>query len=469
MNFFRKRVGVPLWFLLFGAFSFVMLIINRLLVPSVRWYFRRRTNEVLHQVNDRLPVELPDFKLARRKELIGRVTYDPQVMEAVAEYSAEEGIPRDVVMEQVERYAHEVVPSFNAYMYFRFGAWVSRNLARSLYRVRVGSVDEAALEGIDPNASLVFVMNHRSNMDYVLLAHVAQDRVALSYAVGEWARVFPIQQLIKAMGGFFVRRGSGDKLYRKVLERYVQMATEGGVVQAMYPEGRLTRDGALQAPRLGLIDYMLRTFDPEGERDLVFIPMGVNYDRVLEDRTQLRSLDKSAQKLSKWEQVVGTVKFMRHNMRLRVQGGWYRFGYAVVNFGTPISTKAFAKERGAKFGAISKEERIDHAKALAQVLTDEVGKVVPVVPVAVVANVMLKHEKLSREEMGLNSAALINTLQQNGAHIYIPRDNEEYSIDVGIRMLTLRHIIVETDGIYHINEDEIDLLRYYANSITHLL
>ena len=47
----------------------------------------------------------------------------------------------------------------------------------------------------------------------------------------------------------------------------------------------------MRQPKLGLLDYMLKSFNPDGERDLIFIPVGINYDRVLEDRTLLRRLD----------------------------------------------------------------------------------------------------------------------------------------------------------------------------------
>ena len=53
------------------------------------------------------------------------------------------------------------------------------------------------------------------------------------------------------MGAFFVRRKSDDALYRKVLERYVDMATREGVSQAVYLEGGLSRDGRLDVPKLG--------------------------------------------------------------------------------------------------------------------------------------------------------------------------------------------------------------------------
>jgi glycerol-3-phosphate O-acyltransferase len=69
------------------------------------------------------------------------------------------------------------------------------------------------------------------------------------------------------------------------------MATQEGVCQAVFLEGGLSRDGRLQAPKLGLMDYMLRRFDPQRDRDIVFIPVGINYDRTIEDRSLLRSLN----------------------------------------------------------------------------------------------------------------------------------------------------------------------------------
>jgi 1-acyl-sn-glycerol-3-phosphate acyltransferase len=148
------------------------------------------------------------------------------------------------VRRRIDRYAREIVPSFNAYLYFRVGYWLAKSVARLLYRVRLGYADEAGLAQVDPKSTVVFVMNHRSNMDYVLVAFLAAEQVALSYAVGEWARVWPLQALIRSMGAFFVRRNSGDPLYRTVLARYVAMATEAGVPQALFPEGGLTVDGA---------------------------------------------------------------------------------------------------------------------------------------------------------------------------------------------------------------------------------
>ena len=104
---------------------------------------------------------------------------------------------------------------------------------------------------------IVYVMNHRSNADYVLVSYALAGQVAISYAVGEWARAFPLEHVFKAFGSYFIRRRYREPLYHTVLERYVQLITREGVTQGIFVEGGLTRDGKLRAPKIGLLDYVL--------------------------------------------------------------------------------------------------------------------------------------------------------------------------------------------------------------------
>jgi glycerol-3-phosphate O-acyltransferase len=55
-----------------------------------------------------------------------------------------------------------------------------------------------------------------------------------------------------------------------------------------------------------------------------------------------------------------------------------------------------------------------------------------------------------------------------GAHLYLPRNDEDYAIEVGLRMLVLRRLVDVRDGVYTPAADELHMLRYYANSIAHL-
>jgi glycerol-3-phosphate O-acyltransferase len=468
-----STVTLPLWLAGLLGLLAAWAALDRLLVPSVRWYLRRRINRVINEVNTRLKLEIRPFQLTKRQVLIDRLLYDPKVVEAVAEEAKAHAVPREVLMERVARYAREIVPAFNAYFYFRIGYSLSRLVARTLYRVRLGFSDEEGLARVPPGATVVFLMNHRSNMDYILVGYLAADRTALSYAVGEWARVWPLQALIRATGAYFVRRSSGDPLYRRVLERYIAMATAAGVPQAVYPEGGLSRDGRLRPPQLGLLDYMLRGFDPHGERDLVFIPVGINYDRVLEDRTLLLGATAGAPKKGPAEAAWTTVRFVLHNLSLRARSRWHRFGYACVNFGTPISMRGYLAERALDLRPLTKEERTSHLATLGDFLMAGIGRVIPVLPVPLVASVLAEAdatgEALSELELKARAFRRMSALGAAGAHVYIPRRDQDYAIDAGLRMLTGRHLVeADADGLYRAVPAELPVLRYYAGSIAHL-
>lgn len=466
-----NTVSLPLWLVILISILAAWAFLARVIWPIIRWYFRRRHHIAINKINERLDLSLPVFKLTKQRILIDRLIYDPHVQKAIEDLCREKGIPRKKAIEKVKRYAKEIIPSFNAYLYSWLGSSLGKSLARMLYRVRIGFADEKGLEKVDKNASVVFIMNHRSNMDYVLLSFLSFNRVALSFAVGEWARVWPLKPLIKAMGGFFVRRGSQNPLYRHVLARYVHMQTEGGVVQAVFPEGRLSRDGKLGPPRVGLLDYMLRDFNPEGERDIVFIPVGVNYDRVFEDRSLLREKDPGAKKKSPLKVTKTTLSFLLRNLRLKLRGGLYRFGYAVANFGTPISIKEYIKTHKIDFRRMEKTERIEKVKLLAQDLMREIAKVIPVAPVSLIASVFVENpdKAFSDLEIMARVQTLIGELEKHGAHAYIPRGDRTYAIRVGLRMLILRHLVLEEDSLYSAATDGIKLLHYYANSLIHFM
>jgi glycerol-3-phosphate O-acyltransferase len=463
-------ITVPLWLALAVAVLALWALLDRLLMPSARWFIKSRADKVLREVERRLPIHIRPFQQVRRQALIDRLVFDEKVQQAARAFAEERQMPREVAQAQVQHYAREIVPAFNAYVYFRIGYWVGKRLSQLLYRVRIGYTDDAGLNAIPEDATVVFVMNHRSNMDYIVASYLAAERAALSYAVGEWARIWGLQQLIRAMGAYFVRRNAKDDLYRRVLERYIAMATEAGVTQAVYPEGGLSRDGKLRAPRFGVIDYMLRGFRADGERDLVFVPLGLNYDRVLEDRTLLRDADGPAPRTGGLRAATTTLRFIGHQLGLMLRSRWHRFGYACVNFGTPVSVRAWTQQRGIAWGQLDRTQRQAEVAALGQHLMAQVGALVPVLPVPLVATALLVDPQRALSLLELKAAVgeRVTALQARGAQLYVPRQDWDYAVDAGLRMLTQRHLVDERDGLFVPRQGELPLLRYYANSIAHL-
>jgi glycerol-3-phosphate O-acyltransferase len=247
------------------------------------------------------------------------------------------------------------------------------------------------------------------------------------------------------------------------------MATKEGVCQAVFPEGGLSRDGRLRPPKLGIFDYMLRNYDPRRDRDIVFIPVGINYDRTLEDRSLLRTLDPEAPRRSLWFAVKTTLHFIRRSLMLMILSRWQRFGYACVNFGPQISMRKYCRDHDIEFSRMEKEARFTEIEKLAGQLMSDIKRVVPVLPISLVATVMRQtgDRGLSAFEVEAHVNQLIETLQNDRVPVYVTTRSRVQTILDALNMLKLRHIVIESDGIYKVVPREYDVLSYYANAIIH--
>jgi glycerol-3-phosphate O-acyltransferase len=109
--------------------------------------------------------------------------------------------------------------------------------------------------------------------------------------------------------------------------------------------------------------------------------------------------------------------------------------------------------------------------ALGAELMRAVGRVIPVVPVPLIAAVFVAQPSRALSELELKSEVekLLARLRARGAHVYIPRGDFDYALAVGLRMLRLRRLVEEDQGLFRARLEEIPLLAYYANSISHLL
>jgi glycerol-3-phosphate O-acyltransferase len=221
----------------------------------------------------------------------------------------------------------------------------------------------------------------------------------------------------------------------------------------MFPEGGLSLTGALMRPKLGLLKYITDGFDPDG-RDVVFIPVALNYDRVLEDTVLIAAANDPARRFHARIGVVAASALRQ--VWLRLTGRYHRFGNAAVSFGTPVSLKAFVSNRSGEIAA-----------PLARCLMRHIGDIVPILPVPAVAWMLRANGPMSREALEIGLSQLIEALPE--AQIYLPRDNRDYAIEVGLRNLVERGIIETRDGLFVPAAGQLGLLDFYANSIAHLV
>ena len=435
----------------------------------IRRYFDRVALRSVHRAGARLD----RYKLARRGYVRAELLVDPAINEAVRQHALENEIAEADAWKSVDTYIDEIVPFFNIIAYYHLGYRAAGWLLHLFYKVSVEYEDRDRNTRLPRDAVLIYLMNHRSNADYVLVSYALAGDVAISYAVGEWARAFPLEHLFKSFGAYFIRRRYREALYHTVLERYVQLITREGVTQGIFLEGGLTRDGKLRSPKIGLLDYVLGIArDPAYRSRLFVVPVAVNYDRVLEDRSLLRELaaQDGGARPSKATQFGEVMHYLWWNAARLVTRRWKRYGRAAVTVGVPMPLAAWFERERALF-ELPRADRLGRVQALCDEVMARIGQLVPVtpVPLACAAIQSLDRDFIPRalllERMSEMRAVLV---ELNGRVVRAEGDIGE-TWERAWRMLRMRRVLLETGDGYTLLPRNRTLVQYYANSIAHLL
>ena len=417
------------------------------------------------------------FALARRPRVKRALFADPAIAEAVRAHALDAGIPEAEAWERAERYIEEIVPGFNVLAYYHFGLGITRAVLNLFYKVSVDYADQRAIERLPRGAVVVYLINHRSNADYVLVGYALSGRVAISYAVGEWARIFPLDRLFKAFGSYFIRRRYREPLYHTILERYVQLISRNGVTQGIFPEGGLSRDGRLRPAKIGLLDYILGIAREERYRDRMYVvPVAVNYDRVLEDRSLLRelqSVDRAARP-SRATQLREVASYVGWNLGRLAVRRWKRYGRAAVTIGEPVALAPWIASHdveGRGLFDLPRTERLARVQELCDSMMVRIGDIIPVtpVPLACAALQSLDSDFVSRDRMLSRMQEMARVLNELTSRVVQAEGGMDRMLDLALQMLLMRRVVAAAGSGYAVLPRGRALISYYANSIAHLL
>ena len=436
------------------------------------WLARRLLRRSARRALRDFEARLARHKLQERRTAKAALAADPAIGAAIREHAAAHAMPESEARRLATRYLDEIVPYFNVLSYYRLGYNLAKVLVNLLYKVSVDYQDEAALTHIPRHDVVVYLMNHRSNADYIVVAYVLARGVHVSYAVGEWARAWPLEYVFKSFGAYFIRRRFREPLYHAVLESYVRLITRNRVTQGIFPEGGLSRDGKLRPPKLGLLDYICRTLnEPAFDRDIWFVPVAINYDRVLEDRSLIRELVDPADRPGRVAQLLTVASYLSGNTLRLLTGRLQRYGRVAVNFGTPQSLRAWLATAPEGVLQWPKERRLPELERLARLMLERIGAVIPVTPVPLAAAALL-----SFEQTVVTRAAVLERMDQlrdrlHAVNAKVIRGGSPITDvwDRAWRMLRLRRLVVAEGDTLVVLPRGRPLLEYYANSIAHLL
>jgi len=412
-------------------------------------------------------IRVDHFKLKKKHgEIELEVFGNRDVVQAIKTYAKEHHVSVDEARRQAGQYLREILPKFNLLAYYRVGAPIARALLYLLYWVVVErSVLKEFNSRLPKGATVIYVINHRSNADYVLVAHMLFKFISLSYAVGEWARVWPLNHLFKWFGAYFIRRRFREPLYHAVLSTFVQTITRRGVTQGIFIEGGLTRDGAFRKPKIGMLDYIVSSKrDPDFTEPLYIVPTAINYDRVLEDRNLTDELMGKEDRCTRGEKLRTTADYLFKNFFRSLVRRFRRYGYAVVSFGLPLSIDDFMAGHP-ELRAETYEQRKPAMNLLASEVMERISDALPVTPVPLIASIMRDYGSGPMLESAL-IAEISRRQNQWKDRVWLLREETPNGIwNAGREVLMLRHLIEEKNGSWGWKPEQFLLRDYYANSL----
>ncbi|MGZ8797509.1 MAG: 1-acyl-sn-glycerol-3-phosphate acyltransferase [Thermoanaerobaculia bacterium] len=425
-------------------------------------------------------IRIDRYKLKRRHaEIELEVFGSREVVDGVRDYAKTHHVSIEDAKKQGHVYLGEIVPKFNLLAYYRIGAPLASLIMHFLYRVVVERKPARDFNESARKGTVVYVINHRSNADYVLVAHMLFKFISLSYAVGEWARVWPLNHVFKWFGAYFIRRRYREPLYHAVLSTFVRTITKNGVTQGIFIEGGLSRDGAFLKPKLGMLDYIVTAKrDPEFALPLFLIPTAINYDRVLEDRNLTEELVGKEDRSTRMEKLNTTLEFLFKNLFRSFLRRFKRYGYAIVTFGQPIEVDEMIK-RDPALVAGTFDERKPALQRLANRVMEEISSALPVTPVALVARILSEQSPLTDAQIETAIAAKRTSWPDR---VWMLREKTPAEIWRAARnVLELRRLLhpvqqwrsdlFDGGGVpviedaWQWNPDELPLRDYYANSL----
>jgi glycerol-3-phosphate O-acyltransferase len=197
---------------------------------------------------------------------------------------------------------------------------------------------------------------------------------------------------------------------------------------------------------MGLLSYIVEGFEP-GDRDVVFLPVGLGYDRVLEDRVLVKAASSGGRRFP--NRPVWVAWNALRFLVMRLIGRTKDFGTAAVGFDGPISLRGFLADGGTVEG-------------LGERLMAAIREVVPVLPVPLVARA-IGDGVASRAELAERLAGLIARLQGAGVGLELPEGGLSAVLREGLEPLIRRGLVSES---LQPLEQERALLAFYADSVS---
>ncbi|XP_021109108.1 glycerol-3-phosphate acyltransferase 1, mitochondrial isoform X2 [Heterocephalus glaber] len=279
-----------------------------------------------------------------------------RVQEAIAEVAAElnpdgSAQQQSKAVQKVKKKAKKILQEMVATVspgMIRLTGWILLKLFNSFFwniQIHKGQL-EMVKAATETNLPLIFLPVHRSHIDYLVVTFIlfCHNIKAPYIASGNNLNIPIFSTLIHKLGGFFIRRrldetpdGRKDTLYRALLHGHVVELLRQQQFLEIFLEGTRSRSGRTSCARAGLLSVVVDTLATSTTPDVLIIPVGISYDRIIEGHYNGEQLGKPKKNESLWSVARGVIRMLRKN-----------YGYVRVDFAQPFSLKEYLESQSQK-------------------------------------------------------------------------------------------------------------------------
>ncbi len=407
--------------------------------------------------------------ISHKRTLVRDLILKPAVQKAIAKRSAEDNLSEYQAALQARRYLNEIVANCTNVTIQVMQRALSSFWNRFYSGIEVNNSEY--LKSLALSHELVYVPCHRSHIDYLLLSYVIYfEGLAIPYiAAGKNLNMPVIGSILRGGGAFFIRRSfKGNELYSTVIFEYLAELIAKGIAIEYFVEGGRSRTGRLLQAKPGMLSMTVRGFLKYRKRPVVFIPVYIGYEKLLESKAYQAELSGEDKKS---ETFINSVKSI-----LKIRG---EYGKVSANFGEPIFLNNILDQQqsGWTSEAYDDESRPpwirDIVVNLSEQIMTHINQAATVNSVNLIASVLLAASNQSMDEKDLEHQlemykTLIASLDYSEKIIITPRSgNDQIMHAESLKMLKRRPH--ELGDIIYLNNKQAVSMTYYRNNILHLL
>jgi len=405
--------------------------------------------------------------LSHRRTLIDAVINAEPVQAAIDAQAAKDEAERGRVVSTARAYAWEIAADQSP-LVVRSASFVLTGLWDRIYHgVRMHHFEK--LREVAPGREIIYVPCHRSTIDDLVLPYLLyRNGLPVPHiAAGVNLNLPLLGAFLRRGGAFFLRRSFSDPLYSTVFREYLSQLFARGVSLEYFIEGGRSRTGRTLSPRGGLLSMTLRAFLRDSHRPVVFQPVYIGYEKIIEGESYIGELSGKPKQKESWWGLLKSLRALRDH-----------YGAVTVNFGEPLFLEQLLDEvePGWRDAARERDPKPAWLKpavdTLAERILVNINRAADVNPINLLAIALLATPKHAMAEADLLAQLalckeLLTGLPYSDRTTVTPLSPQEI-IEYGETMQWVRRVAHPLGDVITVEPRQAVLLSYFRNNVTHL-